>query len=145
MKSQNTRSVTHLHTCTHTTSNTRQDTHTTHCLSLILHEHTLIHTHTNQRTHTLTRRGMYDKLCGTPQTIEGVSEMKEYMGTLQNRIDSLSGKISQNDDHYALMETAEWQISSEQMDVRWEVYRWPNRMATEVNKQEKYMRILEVR
>ena len=89
-------------------------------------------------------RGMYDKLCGCPQTIEGVSEMKEYMGTLQMRIDSLSDKISQNDNHYSLMENAEWQISSEQMDTRWEVYRWPNRMASEVSKQEKYMRILEV-
>ena len=88
---------------------------------------------------------MYDKLCGCPQTIEGVSEMKEYMGTLQIRIDSLSDKINQNDNHYSLMENAEWQISSEQMDVRWEVYRWPNRMAQEVNKQEKYMRILEVK
>ena len=87
---------------------------------------------------------MYDKLCGCPQTIEAVSDLKEYMSTLQYRIESLSGKIRQSGDHFNMMETSEWQISSEQMDVRWEVYRWPNRMATEVNKQEKYMRILEV-
>ena len=88
---------------------------------------------------------MYDKLCGCPQTIEDVSDLKEYMSTLQYRIESLSGKIRQSGDNFNMMESAEWQISSEQMDVRWEVYRWPNRMATEVNKQEKYMRILEVR
>ena len=87
---------------------------------------------------------MYDKLCVTPSTIEGVAEMKEYVSTLQVRIDILSEKILRNDSHYALMEAAEWQISMDQMDVRWEVFRWPHKMASEIAKQEKNMRLLEV-
>jgi hypothetical protein len=41
------------------------------------------------------------------------------------------------------MENAKWQISIEEMDVRWEVFMWPTKMSNEINKQEKNMRALE--
>ena len=61
---------------------------------------------------------MFDKLSVTPSTIEGVAEMKEYVSTLQGRIDLLNDKIIRNDSHYGLMEEAKWTISLDQMDVR---------------------------
>ena len=42
------------------------------------------------------------------------------------------------------MEVAKWQIPLDQMDVRWEVFRWPGKMAAEMAKQEKNLRQLEV-
>lgn len=87
---------------------------------------------------------MYDKLSVTPSSIEGVTAMKAYIGTLQSNVDILNEKILKNDSHYALMEGAKWQITLDQMDIRWEVFRWPNIMATEMAKQEKNMRVLEV-
>jgi dynein heavy chain len=89
-------------------------------------------------------RDMFDKLSVNPCTIEDVAEMKDYISTLQVRIDTLSEKILKNDAHYALMEVAKWQISMDQMDVRWEVFRWPHKMATEISRQEKNLRLLEV-
>ena len=88
---------------------------------------------------------MYDKLSMTPSTIEGVTAMKAYISTLQSNVDLLHEKILKNDSHYALMEGAKWQITMDQMDVRWEVYRWPHIMMTEMGKQERNMRVLEVR
>ena len=89
-------------------------------------------------------REMYDKLTRSPTDIEGVAEMKDFMSTLQVRIDQLSDRIGKNDSHYALMEQAKWQIPMDQMDVRWEVFRWPGKMATEMLKQEKNLRQIEV-
>ena len=60
------------------------------------------------------------------------------------RIDQLQDRIGKNDAHYALMEQAKWQIPMDQMDVRWEVFRWPGKMAAEMAKQEKNLRQLEV-
>jgi dynein heavy chain len=88
-------------------------------------------------------RSMYEVVTKSPNTIEKLTEMREFISTLPLRIDHLSERISKNDLHFSLMEHAKWQISIEEMDVRWEVFMWPTKMSNEINKQEKNMRALE--
>lgn len=88
-------------------------------------------------------RVMFDRLAVSPVDIETVTEMREFIGTLPQGIDQLGDRIIKNDGHFALMESAKWQIPMEQMDVRWDVFRWPGKMYAEIAKQEKNMRVLE--
>eukprot|EP01038_Epipyxis_sp_PR26KG_P005424 gene5424-7514_t len=88
-------------------------------------------------------RTMYDIVVVSPATIEKITEMREFISTLGQRIDQLQERIVKNDGHYALMEAAKWQIPMDEMDVRWDVFLWPSKMANEIAKQEKNIRALE--
>ena len=86
---------------------------------------------------------MFEKLCIAPHDIEGIAEMREYMATLPQRVDGMADRITRNDMHYSLMTAAKWKVSIEQMDSRWDVFRWPHRMAAEIQQQEKNLRSME--
>jgi dynein heavy chain len=88
-------------------------------------------------------REIFDGLSNTPTTIETVTDMKDYIQTLPPLVEELSERISKNDAHFALMEDAKWQLPLDQMDLRWEVFRWPLYINIEITKQEKQMRVLE--
>ena len=88
-------------------------------------------------------KDIFDHLSKVPGTIEVVTEMREYIAGLGPRLDQIGVKILQNDSHYALLDKASWQIPTDQMDIRWEVFQWPQKISNEVSRQEKAMRVLE--
>lgn len=88
-------------------------------------------------------RAMFDSLNINPSNIEGVTELRELMATFPQRIDQVASKNDQNNLHFSLMEDAKWQIPTEQMDIRWEVFRWPARLYSEITRQDKNLRALE--
>jgi len=87
--------------------------------------------------------GMFDQMSTIPSDIEGIAAMREYMSTLKPLIDSMQTGIIKNDHHYQLMADAKWKIPQDQMDVRWEVFRWPHKMEDEINRVEKALRATE--
>ena len=86
---------------------------------------------------------MYVDLAVVPADIEELVALREYMVTLPPKIDALSDKIEKNESHYLLMSEAKWRIGLDQMDLKWEIYRWPFKMQAELAKQEKTLRVLE--
>jgi dynein heavy chain len=88
-------------------------------------------------------RDMYSVITVSPNDIEKLTELKEYMAVLPGKIDAISSKIATNDLHFQLLESAKWQIPFDSMDMRWEVFRWPGKMTAEMAKQEKNHRVLE--
>lgn len=88
-------------------------------------------------------RDMYNRVVITPNSIEEIVELREYMIQLPARVDMLSDRIQKNESHFVLIESAKWQISFEQMDMRWEVLKWTGNMYSEIGKQEKRLKPLE--
>ena len=66
-------------------------------------------------------RDMFNKLIISPNTIEGIVELREYMSDLPAKIDQLSDSTQTNENNFILLEHAKWSISFELMDMRWEV------------------------
>jgi dynein heavy chain len=88
-------------------------------------------------------RSMYDRLCIAPVDIESLTELRDIVAGYPLRIEQMADAIQKNDSHFALMDAAKCRMSAEQMDIRWEVFRWPGKMYAEIAKQEKNMRVLE--
>ena len=86
---------------------------------------------------------MFAQLVIIPTNIEQVSAMREYMASLENRINMQTPLIAKNVAHYALLENAKWKIPIESMDMNLEVQCWPSKMATEIIKVEKNLRVVE--
>jgi dynein heavy chain len=66
-------------------------------------------------------REMFNRLAVAPTSIEGIVELRDFMSGLPSRIDMLAGSIEKNEANFSLMESSKWQVSFEQMDMRWEV------------------------
>lgn len=88
-------------------------------------------------------REMFDRLSVVPSSIEVLVEQRDYLATIPQKIDLLADRITKNDQHFALLDAAKWQIPMEQMDIRWEVFRWPQKLMLELARQEKNLRALE--
>lgn len=88
-------------------------------------------------------RSMYDSIAIPPRDIEKLTELRELMAGMPQRIDALAEKIIKNEVHFALMEDAKWKIPLDEMDIRWDVFRWPGKLGAEIIKQEKNHRVLE--
>eukprot|EP01041_Mallomonas_annulata_P000971 gene971-1882_t len=88
-------------------------------------------------------RVMFDRITITPNTIENLTELREYMTTLPLIIEELGDRIEQNEDNYKLLEKSRCQLPIDQMDLRWDVFRWPLKMSQELARQEKHLRVLE--
>ncbi|RYG69727.1 hypothetical protein EON64_02010, partial [archaeon] len=88
-------------------------------------------------------RSMFDVIVISPQNIEKLTELREFMGGLPQRVHLASDRIDKNENYFALIEDAKWQLPMEVMDMRWEVFRWPGKIANEIAKQEKNLRVLE--
>lgn len=105
----------------------------------------LVELKTRQYSETLIQefRGMFDVISIAPSHIEKLTEMREFLGTLPGRIDQLGSSIGKNDNHFILLDAAKWQLPLDLMDIRWEIFSWPNKVYNEIAKQEKAMRVLE--
>ena len=67
-----------------------------------------------------------------PDDIEGITETREYMAGLPQKIDAMSDRITKNDTYFKLLDEAKWKIPGDQMDLHWDVFRWPSRMHNEM-------------
>jgi dynein heavy chain len=88
-------------------------------------------------------RAMYDVVTVAPANIEKITELRDFMATLPQRIDQLGERIGKSDSFFALLEAAKWQLPMDAMDLRWEVFHWPAKIGAEIAKQEKNIRVLE--
>lgn len=88
-------------------------------------------------------RSMWDVIAISPTNIEKLTELREFMAALPQRIDAVSDRIDKNEAHFALIEGAKFQVPMDVMDMKWEVFRWPGKMQQEITKQEKNHRVLE--
>jgi dynein heavy chain len=88
-------------------------------------------------------RTMWDVVAVQPQNIEKLTELRDYMSGLTQKIEQISDRLDKNDQHFKLIEQAKWQMPMDVMDMKWEVFRWPGKMAQEIVKQEKNHRALE--
>eukprot|EP01033_Poteriospumella_lacustris_P000280 gene286-182_t len=88
-------------------------------------------------------RLMFDVLVISPQNIEKLTEMREMIAGMPQRIDMLSDRIDKNTNYFDLISMARWQLQPDVADLKWEVFRWPGKMAAEMAKQEKNLRVLE--
>ena len=59
------------------------------------------------------------------------------------KIDAMGDRITKNDLYFKLLEDAKWKIPVDQMDLHWEVFRWPNKMHQEMAAVEKNLRLME--
>lgn len=88
-------------------------------------------------------RVMYDTLSVNPTTVEQLTDMKEYLNTLSAKIELQSDKIKNCMSFFSILEDAKYSVAMDVLDLRWEVYRWPLKMANEIARQEKNFRSLE--
>lgn len=88
-------------------------------------------------------RRIFDELSVTPRDIEGITDLREKIAGMPKQISEIADKNSKNDSHYELLEQAKWKIPLDQMDIRWDVFRWPGMLASEIAKQERNLRTLE--
>ena len=86
---------------------------------------------------------MFDKLIIPPTDIEQITELREYMASLPQKIDAMGDRITKNDLYFKLLEDAKWKIPIDQMDLHWEVFRWPSKMHQEMANVEKNLRLME--
>ena len=85
----------------------------------------------------------FDTLVVIPGDIEGIADKRDFMGGLPQKIDSVADRIKRNGEYFKLIDEAKWRIPEDQMDMRWEVFRWPGRMYKEMDKVEKNLRLME--
>jgi dynein heavy chain, axonemal len=88
-------------------------------------------------------RELFDKLNINPTTVEVLTEMKDFLATLPSKIEAISEKIATCMSYFDLLEEAKVQVSTDHLDLRWDVYRWPFKMTHEMARQEKNFRALE--
>lgn len=88
-------------------------------------------------------RSMYDVIVISPTNIEKLTELRETMTGMPQRVEHLTDKIEKNTTFFELIEKAKWQLPFDILDLRWEVFRWPQKMNNEIAKQEKNLRVLE--
>jgi dynein heavy chain, axonemal len=88
-------------------------------------------------------RNMFDVVVVSPSNIEKLTELREFLAGVPQRVNQLSDRIEKNEMYFSLIESSKWQMPMEVMDMRWEVFRWPSKIAAEITKQEKNLRVLE--
>ena len=86
---------------------------------------------------------MFGELIIVPSNIEQVAERREFIVTLDNRINGQLPFITKCDTHFGLLEQSQWKIPVEAMDMRWDVLFWPSKMYNEISKVEKNLRVVE--
>jgi dynein heavy chain len=86
---------------------------------------------------------MYDELIVPPADIEGITDVRDYMSGLPQKIDAMGDRITKNDLYFRLLDDAKWKIPVDQMDLHWEVFRWPSKMHKEMANVEKSLRAME--
>lgn len=88
-------------------------------------------------------RVMFDKLSIVPSSVEHLAELREYISTIPSLVNGLSDRMQKNEQHFQLITEARWKLSLEDMDIKWEVFGWPQKIHVEIVKQEKAFRVLE--
>lgn len=88
-------------------------------------------------------RTMFDVLVISPNNIEKLTEMREMIAGMPQRIELLGDRIDKSTNYFDLISDARWQLQPDVADLKWEVFRWPGKMAAEITKQEKNLRVLE--
>ena len=88
-------------------------------------------------------RDMFDRLSITPANVEHLAELREYMSTVPQLIGALHERMQKNEQHFSLITEARWKLTLEDLDVKWEVFGWPQKIHNEIIHQEKAFCVLE--